>query len=99
MSKQFKCLGITDETADSEIYIEEQMDAFLRIAEIASEGCDRLGRENAYFKLTDFGQMAIEGLESFEMHVWKTLENQQIVWLSLFQKGTKKIWIRSCFEG
>ena len=69
MSKKFKCLGITDETADSEIYTEEQMDAFLRISEIASEGCDRLGRENAYFKLTDFGQLTIGGLENFEMHV------------------------------
>ena len=98
MSKQFKCLGTTDETADSEIYSEEQMDSFLSVAEVASEGCDRLGRENAYFKLTDFGQMTA-GLEDFEMYVWKTLENQQIVWLSLFQKGNKKIWIRSCFEG
>lgn len=99
MSKQFKCLGITDETADSEIYTEEQMDSLLRITEVASEGCDRLGREDAYFKLTDFCQMTAEGLEDFEMYVWKTLENQQIVWLNLFQKGNKKIWIRSCFEG
>ena len=97
MSKQFKCLGITDETADFEIYTEEQMDAFLRIVEVALEGCDRLDFENAYFKLTDFGQLAIEGLESFDMRIWKTFEGQKLVWLSLFQKGNKKILVRSCF--
>lgn len=98
MSKQFKCLGITDETADSEIYTEEQMDSLLRIAEVASEGCGRLEYESAYFKLTDFGAMPAEGLEAFEMYIWKTYEDRQTVWLSLFRKGTKEIWIRSCFE-
>ncbi len=98
MTKKFVCKGVTDDTADSDIYTDEQLDAFLSVIEEAMRGCEEIKTHKGLFKLADFEAAAECDLGYFTLTLGKIIRKGEENWIGTFMHGARRVTITAALE-